>query len=348
MRHAVVLRLRFCGPCSGSHATLIRPTLQALLPSLARTPEEVIASNAATSTIESLGTLFGPLIAGVLVVPCECRASCSPSVRQHFFVGAAFLARVEVERRHRPRGGGRCRGRRVARSRGWVSNHRAGSEAPPGRFPDRCADLRPRLPQRPHRRRRIPGLRRRRGSGRLYDGGHRRRWPDRRARSADARRRGRLAVTFGLVARVLGSPDHAPGLVAQPRSRRSCLLAVVGAANSVEDVAVFTLLQRIVPNEMLTRVLGVLWALAMGGVAVGSIATPALVHGIGPRAAFRRRWLDPAGARPSLAYSTTRRDRPCGRAGPGARPDRAGADVRSALHRGEGARRSQPRPAFAC
>jgi hypothetical protein len=64
------------------------------------------------------------------------------------------------------------------------------------------------------------------------------------------------------------------------------LLAVVGAANSVEDVAVFTLLQRIVPNEILTRVLGVLWALAMGGVAVGSIATPALVHGIGARAAF--------------------------------------------------------------
>jgi hypothetical protein len=64
------------------------------------------------------------------------------------------------------------------------------------------------------------------------------------------------------------------------------LLAVIGAANSVEDVAAFTLLQRIVPNEILTRVLGVLWAFAMGGVAVGSIATPALVHGIGARAAF--------------------------------------------------------------
>ena len=43
------------------------------------------------------------------------------------------------------------------------------------------------------------------------------------------------------------------------------LLAVVGAANSVEDVAVFTLLQRIVPDELLTRVLGVVWGLAMGG-----------------------------------------------------------------------------------
>ena len=54
------------------------------------------------------------------------------------------------------------------------------------------------------------------------------------------------------------------------------LLAVVSAANGVEDVAVFTLLQRLVPDDVLTSVLGVLWSLAMGGVALGSVATPAL------------------------------------------------------------------------
>jgi len=52
----------------GLAATLIRPALQALLPSLARTPEELIASNGATSTIESLGTLVGPVVAGVFVL----------------------------------------------------------------------------------------------------------------------------------------------------------------------------------------------------------------------------------------------------------------------------------------
>jgi hypothetical protein len=63
-------------------------------------------------------------------------------------------------------------------------------------------------------------------------------------------------------------------------------LAVVGAANSVEDVAVFTLLQRIVPDEVLTRVLGAVWGLAMGAVALGSIVAPAVVGLVGPRAAF--------------------------------------------------------------
>ena len=51
------------GVCS----TLFRPALVALLPSLARTAMELIAANGATSTIESLGTLLGPLGAGVLV-----------------------------------------------------------------------------------------------------------------------------------------------------------------------------------------------------------------------------------------------------------------------------------------
>jgi MFS family permease len=64
------------------------------------------------------------------------------------------------------------------------------------------------------------------------------------------------------------------------------LLGCVGVANSVEDVAVFTLIQRIVPDDVLAGVLGVLWGLAMGGVALGSVAAPALVDWLGARAAF--------------------------------------------------------------
>jgi hypothetical protein len=64
------------------------------------------------------------------------------------------------------------------------------------------------------------------------------------------------------------------------------LLAVVGAANSYEDVAVFTLLQRVIPDEVLTRVLGIVWGLAMGAIAIGSVAATGIVALVGSSAAF--------------------------------------------------------------
>jgi MFS family permease len=95
----------------------------------------------------------------------------------------------------------------------------------------------------------------------------------------------RLAVPLGVALVFWGLPI---ALVA-PRPYLPAavfLLAVVGAANSVEDVAGFTLLQRIVPDEVLTGALGVTWGIAMGGLALGSIAAPAIVAAVGPRAAF--------------------------------------------------------------
>ena len=95
----------------------------------------------------------------------------------------------------------------------------------------------------------------------------------------------RLAFAFGVALVFWGLPI----VLMAPSSflvTALLLLAVVGAANSIEDVAAFTLLQRIVPDEVLTRVLGVLWGLAMGGVALGSIVAPVVVSLVGPRAAL--------------------------------------------------------------
>ena len=95
----------------------------------------------------------------------------------------------------------------------------------------------------------------------------------------------RLALPFGLALVFWGLPIT---LIA-PRpyfAAAAFLLAIVGAANSVEDVALFTLLQRSVPDDTLTRVLGIFWGLAMGGVAIGSIAAPVIVKAVGPRPAF--------------------------------------------------------------
>jgi hypothetical protein len=97
--------------------------------------------------------------------------------------------------------------------------------------------------------------------------------------------RRRLAKLFGLALVFWGFPL---ALIA-PRpflAAALILLGIVGVANSVEDVAIITLLQRWIPDEILGRTLGVFWALVMGAVAVGSITAPALIAAIGPRPAF--------------------------------------------------------------
>lgn len=51
----------------GVIACLHRPTTLALMPALARSPQELVATNAVTSTGEALGTLLGPAAGGVLL-----------------------------------------------------------------------------------------------------------------------------------------------------------------------------------------------------------------------------------------------------------------------------------------
>jgi len=48
-------------------ATAFRPAEAALIPSLARTPEELTAANVAASTIESIGIFGGPAVGGLLL-----------------------------------------------------------------------------------------------------------------------------------------------------------------------------------------------------------------------------------------------------------------------------------------
>ena len=121
------------------------------------------------------------------------------------------------------------------------------------------------------------------------------------------------------------------------------LLAVIGAANSVVDVSGFTLLQRTVPDDVLTRVLGVTWGLAMGAVAIGSFVAPALLSLIGLQPTF----LVVGAILPVLVLLSYRRlmQIDCGgRARLAARADRARRDLRAALARRQGAHRLASHP----
>jgi MFS family permease len=266
----------------GLSSTLVRPALQALLPSLVRTPAELIAANAATSTIESVGTLAGPLVAGVLVAVADVGVVflvCSATL----LLGAALLARVRVESQLAVATARDAVDAREMIAAGFRAvAHSANTRVVAGliiaqtfvrgalnvlivvvvfRVLDGSASD-------------VGYLTAAIGIGGLVG-----------AIGAMALPGRRLAVPFGVSLVFWGVPIAL--IAAHPTFASSVLLlAVVGAANSVEDVTVFTLLQRIVPNETLTRVLGLVWGLAMGGVAIGSIAAPAIVGAIGPRLAF--------------------------------------------------------------
>jgi len=266
----------------GLSATLIRPALQALLPSLARTPEELIASNGATSTIESLGTLVGPVVAGVLVSLADV-ATVFALGAAVLVVGAVLLARVKVESRVRlaaETDGGSLR-RMIADGFRTVV-HEGSARLVVGlivaqTFVRGCLNVLIVV-----------------AAFQIFDGGGAQVGYLTAAIGAGGLigaiaamtlRGGRLAAPFGLSLVFWGVPITL--MAVRPYFGAAIvLLAIVGAANSFEDVAVFTLLQRLVPNRLLTRVLGLVWGLAMGGVAVGSIAAPAVVRAIGPRPAF--------------------------------------------------------------
>jgi predicted MFS family arabinose efflux permease len=64
------------------------------------------------------------------------------------------------------------------------------------------------------------------------------------------------------------------------------LIAVVGVANAVIDIPIFTLPVRLVPDDVLTRVFGLFESVVAVGVALGSAITPAVISGIGIDAAM--------------------------------------------------------------
>jgi MFS family permease len=259
-------------------STLCRPAVAALLPSLATTPQQLVAANGASLTLEGLGTLVGPLIAGVVI------ATAGVGVVFAFgavaYVAAAItLAAIHIE--------GRLR----------FAHHRAEGDLTAG-FKLLAREPQPRLIvalfvaqtvirgalnvlivviafQLLHAGGGWVGfLSGAVGAGTLVGGF---------ASMALVGRR--LAVPFGIGLLLWGIPI---ALVAATPHRLTALLllAVVGVGNAVEDVTGETLLQRLIPDDLLGRVLGVMFGAATAGMGIGSIVAPALISGLGARGAL--------------------------------------------------------------
>ena len=261
----------------GFAVTLIRPALQALLPSLARSPEELIASNGATATVESLGTLIGPLLAGLLVSLADAGVVFAAGAGA-FAVAAILVARVTVEDRVSLTSPGEGARKLLAAGFGAIARtpriRLVVSLIFAQAFVRGCLNVL--IVVAAFQVLDAGGEAVGYMTAALGVGGF--------VGAVGAMTLGgqRLAVPFGVALVFWGLPIALMGpLPDLPFAL--LMLAVVGAANSVEDVAAFTLLQRLIPDRILTRVFGVLWSLAMGGVALGSIAAPALVEAVGPR-----------------------------------------------------------------
>jgi MFS family permease len=266
-----------CAAFVGISSTLIRPTLQALLPSLTRTPEELVASNAATSTVESLGTLVGPLIAGVLIEQARVGITFAVAAAA-LATGAGLILRVHAQ--HPATAKAVSRGRPDVAWR-TIQQH-------PGApvvvtlmvaqaFVRGCLNVLivvAAFELLGGAGGTVGLLTAAIGAGGVIG-----------AIVCSTLHSNRLARVFALSLFGWGLPI----VLVAPRPELLAavvLLGIVGAANSVEDVSGFTLLQRAIRDDALSSVLGLIWGAAMGAVAVGSVVAPILVRELGARSAF--------------------------------------------------------------
>lgn len=95
----------------------------------------------------------------------------------------------------------------------------------------------------------------------------------------------RLGAWFAVGVALWGLPIALVGVV--PRQGAALvLLAFVGVGNALIDVAGFTLLGRMAPDEVLARVFGVLESLVAVSIGIGAVVASWVVEASGPRAAL--------------------------------------------------------------
>jgi len=262
-------------------AVLLRPALWAILPDLARTPEQLVACNGVWSIFEGLSWLVGPALAAVLIEVA------SPGVA-FGFAGVALLAAVACA--------ARVKADQVAARA--TSQRRVIAETLEG----------VRAVARDEHARLLYGLFGAQtivrgalsvlivvASIELLDMGQSGvGWLNSAFGvggivgalvSLTLVGRRRLGMPYGLALAMWGAPIALVAAMPHPIAAL-LLLGIPGFGNAILDVSGFTMLQRIIPSNVQGRAFGALEAQVFAGVGVGSVLAPALVAWLGIRGAL--------------------------------------------------------------
>jgi MFS family permease len=261
--------------------TAFGPAQSALLPSLARSAEELTAANATSTTLESVGFFVGPALGGVLLAVTSVGAVFTMTAA--LFLWSAFvLARI----------GGDSRGGPGVEADSILREALAGFRAV-------IVERRLRL---------LVGLY---GLQTLAAGILRVLLVVTALRVLDLGPSGvgflnsavgvgalagmlvvltlvgssRLAAVFGLGILLWGVPLVLLGIWPSIAAAL-VLLGILGVGNTLVDVAGLTLLQRAAPDDVRARVFGVLESVFLGTIAIGAILAPLLTAVLGARGAL--------------------------------------------------------------
>jgi MFS family permease len=266
----------------GVAATAFRPAEAALIPTLARTPEELTAANVAASTIESVGIFLGPAIGGLLLA--------WTSVGTVFLVTAGAVlwsavllvgVRPVEEARVKEREAVSIVDELLAGFRAIVGERRLrllvglfGAQT----FVDGMLNVLIvviALELLDTGQAGVGFLNSAIGIGGLIGA---------LAAAALVGRR-RLATNFGVGIFIWGIPI---ALVAVWPNQAAVLvlLALVGVGNTLVDVSGMTLMQRAAPEDVLARVFGVLESFLLLTVGLGALVAPLLLDWLGTRGAL--------------------------------------------------------------
>jgi MFS family permease len=256
---------------SGVAGTAFHPAQAALVPTLARTPAELTASNVTASTVEGVAIFVGPALAGVLlsVTSVELVFVLTSAT---FLWSAGMVRRIEETwKREAPEGPTSFLRETLAGISVLTGNRHvallvglfAAQTFVDGALGVLTVVLA--LEALDVGESGLGLLNSVTGAGALIGA----------VVAAGLVARGRLATDFGVGMVLWGVPLGAIALWLDPVVALIAL-TVVGVGNTIVDVAGDTLLQRAVPDELLARVFAIMESLMLVAVGIGSVVAPTL------------------------------------------------------------------------